>query len=436
MLALAGDATMASANAGLRRRCSLAFSSSAMLVDILRDTALLVGSDFRTQKGSEASGRQYGGVYADTPMPGARVRLRRLDTGTRERLRLLGVTDSVPVAYLKAMPYSMDCAAMRWHDTVPWVRPGTGGYVSSTILLDSSRWIGGAPVFMVMHPDAYPYPQRRTMFGVSPESRDLVSPEILFEFDSMQACCAPSAYPRNVEEAERLVRERDRSMERWLRAHPMEIEQAPLRTILRAQLLARVGWRTLVDSLAIAGTYRVRVRVQDTTYTWMLRTEAGAGERLDAADSGRTTRELLDAPRVSGFVLRGIAARDSSALMDSMSRYTPSNRYLRFDLSAIHVAPSRPHQQQVRAEMRFELRAAPPALWQTLQPFLADQSGTSDPSGHQEAVLPLTLQRGTGAAWRGHSAWHLRTLTLDVHVDQVSRRELTIYDRPATREHP
>ena len=399
------EVSVTSVKPDVERRCSLAFSPASMVVDVLADTTLLIGSQFGAVR-PEGVRRSSSVAYTDSPTPGARVRLRRVSADLRASLQAVGVADSTPIAYLKAMPYGVSCGAVLWTDAQPWVQSGTRGLVQLVQLLDSSQWIEGNPVLLVRHPHAYPYPARRGMYGIGATRDSLVSADMLFEYDSLSTCCAAG-------------------LEKWLSAHPAEIERPPLRALLRHTLLSRTGWRMLADSLAVSGTYRITVTARDTTHTWLLRTQQGAGGLFDAADSARSTRDILTSPYVNGFILEGRGAEDIASLVKAPSSRDPREGPAAFTLTVVDTLNHTHASKRVDAQLRFALAAVPRAAWEFLEPFFVGNPAPWETSGRHEAILSMPLTRRDGRpAWSGRSTWSLGTLRIEIAADQISRVEL------------
>lgn len=238
-----------------------------------------------------------------TPMPGARVRLLQLDSATRGLLAAHGVSDSQPVAIVRAAPYRADCRIIRWLDTIPFVELGETGYVRAT-LVPREQWITGVPVLIISDTWGYPYPRRRGLaFGV-PANAPLASAEAMFSLN------AALEMPRSVAaENERRVRALA-----WARANAGSAELEPVRREVRRAVLAP-DWRAVVRIPSrLRGTYRVDMDAAAGRATWFFRTHDRPGYGWRVPDSVMTTADLIASPHGAGYQLVGFAAASLDSL--------------------------------------------------------------------------------------------------------------------------
>ena len=134
--------------------CTLMPGTTLALVRIEQDTTLpFVPARLDVMSLSQLGGDDSLVATASTQMPAARVRLLHTDSTTRAVLTSSGAVGKEPIAILRAAPYRADCRAIRWTDTVPFVRRGELGYVRGT-LAPREQWIDGVPVIII--PDTCP----------------------------------------------------------------------------------------------------------------------------------------------------------------------------------------------------------------------------------------------------------------------------------------
>src|ERR1035437_6430494 len=169
------------------RLCTLKAAPTLALIRVEQDTTLPfapTGAEAMSMSGVRAGPADSMLATPSTPMPAARVRVLQLDSSTRVIFAAHGITDSQPLAFIRAAPYRSDCRTIRWTDTVPFVTRGEVGYVRAT-LAPCDRWIDGVPVLVI--PDAwnYRYPRHRALaFGVAPDA-PLAPAEAIFSLDSV-----------------------------------------------------------------------------------------------------------------------------------------------------------------------------------------------------------------------------------------------------------
>ena len=155
------------------RLCSRLPSSTLAVVRVEQDTTLPFTPSNVQAMSASGVGSGPGDSLLATPatlMPAARVRLLQLDSTTRAILATHGITDTKPIAFIRAAPYRADCRTIRWTDSTPFVQRGEVGYVRAT-LASREQWIEGVPLLVVHDEWNYPYPRRRGLaFGTSPDA--------------------------------------------------------------------------------------------------------------------------------------------------------------------------------------------------------------------------------------------------------------------------
>ncbi|MEO7520303.1 MAG: hypothetical protein ABIW79_00675, partial [Gemmatimonas sp.] len=165
-----------------RARCTLMPGKALLLLRVERDTLLPFGvGTTRALSFSGVAAGAYDSLLATpgTPMPGARVRLMRMDSATRAVFTDAGIADSQPTAFIRAAPYRADCRTIRLTDTTAWVRTGDVGFARATVA-PRELWIDGVPLFVIPDSWNYPFPRQRGLAYGTDSSTPLASPQALF----------------------------------------------------------------------------------------------------------------------------------------------------------------------------------------------------------------------------------------------------------------
>ena len=420
-------------------RCTLQPGTTRALVQIDQDTLLpLVGAQVSATSFSRLPARPGDPelATADTPMPSARVRITRLDPATRAQLRAEGINTPEPVAYLQARPYGADCSTIVWRDTAPWVRRGDDGYVVAR-LAPRRFWVGGAPVFVVSETWQYPYPARRGLLGIAaldPVALQgpLSSAAAMFDFEEQMGPVRDVlGYGSNDSSGgTRAIA--------FARSHPDDSERQPLRDLIRESVLRPEFARVRTLTSRFRGTWQVRLTTGDSSVTYWFRTPRQAFSAWQAADSGRSTADILRNPFVGGYVLLGYPApvRDSLPPANDSTRRPPGGLWL--SVADRPGMPSNERQERIAMQLEFRLRTVPAWVWPVLDDYprlrsRADsifsarvRSRSVVPRADQQAQFPMiTLRRGAGDVYSADTTFvrNQRTLRLTVtRVDSLSIR--------------
>ncbi len=380
--------------------CTLMAGATLALIRVEQDTTLpFAPAVSRAMSMSGLRGGPQDSLLATptTLMPAARVRLLQLDSTTRDALAVHGVTNSQPIAFIRAAPYRADCRTIRWTDTVPFVERGEVGYVRAT-LAPRAQWIDGVPLLVI--PDAwnYPYPRRRGLaFGIAPDV-PLASAEAMFSLNAVLEMPRPvSAEGRIAADSAR----RTRAIA-WARANPAPAELEPVRSLVRRAVL-EPDWEVAKRIPSrLRGTYRVDLEVGGERGTWFFRTHDRPGYSWRARDSLQTTAELLASPYVSAYRLVGYAAASPDSLLGS----SPSGpRRVPLVWLATADRPTAPDSHARRAlssVLEFMLAAAPERLWNDLEALVPRRSARDSamlarlnrtvPRGEKQPQIPLTVR--------------------------------------------
>ena len=290
--------------------CSLVPSSTLAVIRVEQDTMLrfaAIASERLLSSGVRAGPGDSLLASPATPMPAARVRLLQLDSTTRAVLASNGVTDSMPIAFVRAAPYRADCQTIRWTDSIPFVERGETGYVRAT-LSPRESWIGGVPVLVIRDVWHYPYPRRRGLaFDVSPDA-PLAPAQAMFSLNAVLEMPRPATSKART--AADSVR-RTRALA-WARGNSAAAELEPVRTLVRRAVLDP-DWRVAerVPS-RLRGTYRVDIEVGGERSAWFFRTHDRPGYEWRGPHA-QATAELITSPYVAGYRLVGYAAGSPDA---------------------------------------------------------------------------------------------------------------------------
>jgi hypothetical protein len=382
------------------RLCTLVPSSTLAVLRVEEDTTLPFAP-------AALGAMSFSGVRAGagdslvatpaTAMPAARVRLLQLDSITRAMLASHGVTDSQPIAFIRAAPYRADCRTIRWTDSLPFVVRGEVGYVRAS-LAPREQWIDGVPVLVIRDFWNYPYPRRRGLaFSSSPDA-PLAPAQAMFSLNAVLEI------PRSVSGQARIAADsarRTRALT-WARGNPVTAELEPARTLVRRAVLDP-DWRVAerVPS-RLRGTYRVDIEVGGERSTWFFRTHDRPGYSWRGRDSLQTTAEMITSPYVSGYRLVGYAAGSPDSL------FTPEPRsHLRRPLVWLATddrptTPGNDARHSLSGILEFTMAAAPEFLWDDLEGLVPRRTARDSallaqlnrpiPRGEKQPQLPLSVQ--------------------------------------------
>jgi hypothetical protein len=332
-----------------------------------------------------------------TLMPAARVRLLQLDSTTRAVLARAGITDSQPVALIRAAPYRADCRTIRWTDSVPWVQPGDTGYARAT-LSPPDRWINGVPVLVIPDVWNYPYPRRRGLAYRARPDEVLAPAAAMYSLNTTLERSGPALLGgRFPDDSVTLALALD-----WARSNLEVAELEPVRTIIRESVL-QVDWKGVARLPSrLRGTYRVTIEGDTARGEWFFRTHNAPGYSWRGGDSVVTTAALVASPHVGGYALVGFAARTA----DSLPVAYPRGRHT-YPLVWLHAddrptVPGNATRTALRGSLEFRLDAAPTTLWEELEgfvppldPLMRDvlaRQGRQLPRVQQQPRLSLTLR--------------------------------------------
>jgi hypothetical protein len=305
-----------------------------------------------------------------------------------------GVTESQPVAFLRAAPYRVDCRTIRWTDTVPFVERGEVGYVRGT-LAPRDQWIGDVPVIIVPDVWNFPYPRRRGLaFGVDPDA-PLASAEAMFSLQALLQMPSPATVADGIA-ADSARRQRAIA---WAEANLASAEQEPLRTLVRRAVLDP-NWRMAARIPSrLRGTYRVDLEISGERTTWFFRTHDRPGYNWDGGDSLQMTADLLASPYIPGYRLVGYAAASADVLPAAARTGPPPFPLVWLATDDRPTAPDNDARSRLNSVLEFQLAAAPESLWEVLEALvLRDRRADNAhmvrlnlPRDQQQAQIPLTV---------------------------------------------
>ncbi|MDQ3998109.1 MAG: hypothetical protein M3303_13965 [Gemmatimonadota bacterium] len=359
-----------------------------------------------------------------TLMPAARVRLLQLDSTTRVVFAAHGITDSQPIAFIRAAPYRADCRTIRWTDTVPFVERGEVGYVRAT-LAPRERWIDGVPVLVIPDVWNYPYPRRRGLaFAVAPDAP-------LAPADAMFSLNAVLEMPRPGSGEERIAADsaRRRRAAAWARANPAPAELEPVRTLVRRAVLAP-DWQVAERIPSrLRGTYRVDLEVGGERSTWFFRTYDRPGYDWRDGDSLQTTAELLASPYVSGSRLMGYPAGSPESLPSASPSGVLRVPFVWLATADRPTAPGNDARRTLSGRLEFSLAAAPERLWNDLEALVPRQSARDSamltrlnraiPRGRKQPQIPLTVRLDARGGIRADTTLVVGRRALRVVLERV-----------------
>lgn len=347
-------------------RCTLVPGATLALLRVERDTTLPHvpgGSRPASATGGPPSPRDSILAVEGTPMPAARVRLLRVDSATRAALAAQGVAAGQSTAYIRAAPYRADCRTVRWTGESAFTVAGDTGYVRAT-LAPRGQWVDGVPVLIVFEAWAYPYPRRRSLaFGATPD-QPLASAAAMFDLSLALDIPEPRS-AGDVGPYQEATRARGLA---WARANPAAAELEPVRTMVRRAVLD-ADWAVVTRAPSrLRGTYRVELELEGERHRWFFRTHDRAAYGWPAADSVRTTAELIASPHVAGYALPGYAA----AALDSLPDRAPTGS-LRVPLAWLAsddrpTTPGNAARRELKAMLQFRSSAVAEPLWAGLEP--------------------------------------------------------------------
>jgi hypothetical protein len=413
--------------------CRLAPGSALALLRVETDTTLRFAPAGVQPMSFTGVGESAGDsllATPETPMPAARVRLLQLDSTTRAILASHGVTDSQPVAFIRAAPYRADCRTIRWTDSVPFVEVGEVGYVRAT-LAPRDQWIDGAPLLIIPDGWNYPYPRRRGLAYAAPATATLAPATAMFSLNAL------IEMPRPVDAASLIAADSARRARAlaWGRANSSAAELEPARQVFRRAVL-EADWRAAqrVPS-RLRGTYRVDLEVGDQHGTWYFRTHDRPGYGWRGPDSLQTTAELIASPYTGGYRLVGNAAATPDATLSTGARGMTRPPLVWLATDDRPTAPGNDARRVLSGMLEFNLAAAPESFWNDLEALVPRMSVRDSTTlarmnrpiqrGEKQPQVPLTVQLDAGGGVRADTTLTVRGRALRVvlqRVDTLSTR--------------
>jgi hypothetical protein len=407
--------------------CTMLPGSTLALISVEKDTTLpfaLERVEPMSFSGVRESPRDSLLATTSTLMPAARVRLLQLDSSSRAILATEGITDSQPVALIRAAPYRSDCRTIRWTDTVPFVERGEVGFLRGT-LAPRERWIDGVPVLVVPDVWNYPYPRRRALaFRVAPDA-PLASAAAIFSLNVVLEM------PRPVSLAARIADDstRRRRAIAWARANPVSAELEPARSLVRRAVLDP-DWKVAERAPSrLRGTYRVDVESGGERGTWFFRTYNRPGYRWPGGDSLQTTAGLLASPHVAGYSLVGYTAGSPDSIPAPSPRGPMHIPLVWLAVSDRPTTAGNDARRALFAVLEFTLRAAPQELWDDLEPLVPRLSASDSalfgpmtrpsPRGQKQPRIPLTIRLDERGGVRADTTLIVGTRSVRVILERV-----------------
>lgn len=354
--------------------CRLVPQRSLLLLHVERDTLLPhADADAEWMSASSVRPGPTDSLLATpgTEMPGARVRLVRVDSTTRQALRQAGIHDPHPSAFIRAAPYRADCRTIRWTSSRPWVVRGDTGYARAT-LTPREQWIGGIPVFVIRNIWSYPYPRQRSLPLDVPPDTPVASASALFDLNATLEAAAP-LWNESMLTSD--TAHRARALE-WARSHPIDADRPPLRQLVRQAALGADWERVQRIRSRLRGSYEVILETEGQRATWYFRTHDRPGYSWREGDTASTTAQLLASPHAAGYRLVGYAAPSREALdtlFPRVRRETPLVWLAVADRPTVEGNDSR---TVLHGELEFRMLAAPASLWDALDAFVKPLSRT------------------------------------------------------------
>lgn len=413
--------------------CSLVPGSTLAVLRVDKDTTLrFAPTDVQPMSfsGVGESARDSLLATPETPMPAARVRLLQLDSATRAKLASHGVTDSQPVAFIRAAPYRADCRTIRWTDSVPFVVPGEVGYMRAT-LAPREQWIDGAPLLVIPDGWNYPYPRRHGLAYAAASDATLAPASAMFSLNALLEM------PRPVDAAAWIAADSARRARAlaWGRANSAAAELEPARQVFRRAVL-EADWRAAqrVPS-RLRGTYRVDLESDDQHGTWYFRTHDRPGYGWRGPDSLQTTAELIASPYTGGYRLVGNAAATPDAPFSTGARGMTRPPLVWLATVDRPTAPGNDARRVLSGMLEFNLAAAPESFWNDLEALVPRMSVRDSTTlakmnrpiqrGEKQPQVPLTVQLDEGGGVRADTTLTVRGRTLRVvlqRIDTLSTR--------------
>ena len=387
-IALTSTAMMPSARPMPTLPCSMLSGPTRAVIRIERDT-MLPSAGVAISPLSFSNVRVQDSLLArpGTPMPGARVRILRVDSATRSEVVRQGGTPDV--GFIRVFVYGAGCEPLRWTDTTRFVSPGEVGYINAT-LAPREQWIGNAPLLIV---HSRPYPGFGTGTG-----EQLASPAMLFDF--AEAMDLPDA--KSEDEALAFNLERRRRALAWARAHLEAAELEPLRASIRDAVVSMDWGDAERIPSRLRGTYRVDVESGDRRGTWFFRTHERPSYGWRGRDSMQfTTAGLLASPHIAGYRLVGYGAGSVDSIITTLPR---GGKYPLVWLATSDrpTAPGNDARRELKGTFEFVLAAAPESLWDIVEPLVppmrpADSAfyarlGRPRERERQQAMIPVTVR--------------------------------------------
>ncbi len=389
-------------------RCTLVPGRTLALLRVEQDTTLPfapAGSEAMSMSGVRDGASSARLATQTTAMPAARVRLLKVDSTTRVIFAAHGITDSQPIAFIRAAPYGADCRTIGWTDRVPFVERGEVAYVRAT-LAPRERWIDGLPVLVIPDVWNYPYPRRRGLaFGVAPDA-PLAPADAMFSLNA----ALELSQPGSVEERLHMDSVRRTRAIAWARDNPAPAELEPVRTLVRRAVLDP-DWEVAERFPSrLRGSYRVDLEVGGERSTWFFRSHDQPGYRWHGGDSLQRTADLLASPHVSGYRLVGYAAGSPDSLPGASPRDTRRVPLVWLSTNDRPTAPGNDARRALSGVLEFNLDAASERLWNDLEALVPRQSAMDSamlaglnrpiPRGRKQPQIPLTLRLDTRGAIR------------------------------------
>lgn len=360
-----------------------------------------------------------------TPMQSARVRLLRVDAATRAILVANGVTDSQRAAYIQVAPYRADCRTVRRIDTTPWVVRGDTGY-ARVILGPKRDWIRGVPVLVILGGWDYPYPRQRALAFDVPNTQRLASAATMYDFENMlEESRGLSLLYDSVRKAQRAP------ALAWAATNVREAELEPIHTrILETVIRADEQVARLVPS-RMRGSYRVTLREGEMETVWYFRTRTYATGSWKEEESKRSIANLVASPHLIGRTVFGYAADSASALPVTEPRGSSIPDFARVWFSATDrpTVPGNDTVGTLRAQLEFTRRAAPPSVWDALDPFVPKPTGFDsayrvrtgfvEQRGDEQPRLPLSIHIDATNRVYGDTTFVRGTRRLRITLERV-----------------
>ena len=409
------------------RLCTLEPGRTLAVVRVEQDTTLPFASaavEPRSMSGVRPGAGDSLLASPSTPMPAARVRLLQLDSASRATFAAHGITDSQPIAFIRAAPYRADCRTLRWTDTVPFTRRGEVGYLRAT-LAPRERWIGDVPLLVIPDVWNYPYPRRRGLaYGLAADA-PLAPAAAMFDLNVVLEMPRPASAEAHV--AANRVR-RDRAIT-WARANPTSAELEPVRSLVRRSVL-EADWEVARQVTSrLRGTYRVELEVGGERSTWFFRTHDRAASPWRSRDALQTTSDLLASPHILGYRLTGHVAGSVDSLPNALPRDPRNLTFAWLATTDRPTAPGNDVRRTLSGVLEFFLAATPEGLWDDLEPLVPRSSARDSamaarmnlqiPRDRKQPHIPLTVRLDTRGGIRADTTLVVGGRTLRVALERL-----------------